>query len=226
MLTESPGQPYWQSVARIGLQVAEALDYAAGQGVLHRDIKPSNLLLDLHGTVRITDFGLAKALDSEDLTATGDVLGTLRYLVAERLTGVSDLRGDIYGLGITLYELLTLQPAFSTGDRSQLATQILYEEPPRPRSLQANIPRDLETIILKSMAKQPADRYPTAALLAEDLRLYLEDRPIHWRRIGPAERLWRWCRRNPLIASLELAVALTLHPGVGSPDHLEFTHSS
>jgi WD40 repeat protein/serine/threonine protein kinase len=202
------GETHWRDVASIGLHVAEALDYAASQGVLHRDIKPSNLLLDSQGTIWVTDFGLAKRADGEDLTATGDVLGTLRYLAPERLHGVSDLRGDIYGLGITLYELLTLNNAFSTLDRSHLAELILHHEPKSPRAVDPAIPRDLETIVLKAIAKQPTDRYQSAADMADDLRLFLEDRPIRSRRIRPTERMWRWCRRNPLLASLEAAVAL------------------
>jgi len=203
-----PGQRFWRQAAQIAMHAAEALDYAASQGVLHRDIKPSNLLLDAHGTVWITDFGLAKAAGSEDLTVTGDVLGTLRYLAPERLRGVSDLRGDIYGLGMTLYELLTLRPAFSAQDRPRLTQQIVAEEPAAPRAVDPHIPRDLETIVLKAIAKQPSDRYQSAAAMADDLRLFLADRPILSRRIGPAERLLRWCRRNPLLASLEVAVIL------------------
>src|SRR5262249_56280955 len=103
---------YWHGVARVGRQVAEALAYAHGQRVLHRDIKPSNLLLDTRGNVWVADFGLAKASEGEDLTHTGDVVGTLRYLAPERLRGQSDPRGDVYSLGLTLYELLTLRPPF------------------------------------------------------------------------------------------------------------------
>src|SRR5262249_10804948 len=154
---------YWQSVARIGIQVAEALAYASSQGILHRDIKPSNLLLDAQGTVWVTDFGLAKTADSEDLTHTGDVVGTLRYMPAERFQGKSDARGDVYSLGIALYELATLRPAFVDSDRVQLMRRVLHEEPPRPRRLDRQIPRDLETILLKAMNKEPAHRYSTAA---------------------------------------------------------------
>src|SRR5207253_4383236 len=117
-LSES-GQAYWQSVARIGIQVAEALAYAHGQGILHRDIKPSNLLLDTHGTVWVTDFGLAKAVDGLELTTTGDIVGTLRYMAPERFQGRSDPRSDVYSLGLTLYELLTLRPPFAAGDRNE-----------------------------------------------------------------------------------------------------------
>src|SRR5262249_7627963 len=129
------GWRYWRSVARIGLQVAEALAHANSQGVLHRDVKPSNLLLDGQGTVWVTDFGLAKAADSDELTRTGDLVGTLRYMAPERFRGQSDARSDIYSLGLTLYELLTLQPAFDDADRGKLMRRVLDEEPPRPRRL-------------------------------------------------------------------------------------------
>src|SRR5262249_10556634 len=136
---------FFRSVARIGVQVAEALAYAHSQGILHRDIKPSNLLLDTQGTVWITDFGLAKTeTDGENLTHTGDVVGTLRYLAPERFSGKSDVRADVYSLGLTLYELLTLRPAFDQGDRNKLVKQVMHDEPPRPRKLNSQVPRDLE----------------------------------------------------------------------------------
>jgi serine/threonine protein kinase/Flp pilus assembly protein TadD len=207
------GRGYWQSVARVGVQVAEALAHAHGQGILHRDIKPSNLLLDTHGTVWVTDFGLAKAADSDDLTHTGDVVGTLRYLAPERLQGQSDPRGDLYGLGVTLYELLTLRPAFEEADRARLVGRVLHEEPPRPRRLNPEVPRDLETVILKAIAKEPARRYATAAEMAEDLRRFLADRPVRARRASALERLWRWCRRNPVVAGLLAALVLVCAGG-------------
>jgi hypothetical protein len=208
-LSES-GHQYWQSVARIGIQVAEALAYAHAQGTLHRDIKPSNLLLDTRGTVWITDFGLAKEADSGDLTHTGDLVGTLRYMAPERFGGKSDPRSDLYGLGLTLYELLTLRPAHDVADRNKLIALVQHEEPPRPRKLNPEVPRDLETIVLKAIAKEPEHRYATAAALAEDLKRFVEDKPIQARRVGQVERLWRWCRRNRAIASLLAAVALLL----------------
>src|SRR5262249_36562429 len=141
-LSES-GNQYWQSVARVGMQVSDALVYAAGQGVLHRDIKPSNLLLDDTGNVWVTDFGLAKAdTDGDDLTHTGDVIGTLRYLAPERFSGRGDLRSDVYSLGLTLYELLTLRPAFDERDRNKLVKEVMHGEPVRPRKLNPGVPRD------------------------------------------------------------------------------------
>jgi eukaryotic-like serine/threonine-protein kinase len=213
------GREYWFGVARVGIQVAEALAYANSQGVLHRDIKPSNLLLDVKGIVWVTDFGLAKEFDphgsasdrddpGKSLTRTGDVVGTLRYLAPERLRGESDQRSDIYSLGATLYELLTLRPAFEESDRSVLIRRVLHQEPVRPRVHDRAIPPDLETIVAKAMAKEPADRYQDAAELAEDLRCFLNDRPIHARRATAVERLWRFTRRNPTITGLSVTVVL------------------
>jgi WD40 repeat protein/serine/threonine protein kinase/tetratricopeptide (TPR) repeat protein len=208
------GQPYWQSVARIGIQAAEALAYAHAQGTLHRDIKPSNLLLDTQGIVWVTDFGLAKASDSEDLTHTGDVVGTLRYMAPERFAGQGDARSDVYSLGLTLYELLTLRPAFAESDRSRLMQQAMHEEPPRPRKVNPAVPRDLETIVLKAIARDPPHRYGSAAELAADLRRFLDDKPIQARRAGEIEKLWRWCRRNPAPAVLTALFLLSLVGGL------------
>ncbi len=202
---------YFQSVARIGMQVAEALAYAHGQGIQHRDIKPSNLLLDTQGTVWVTDFGLAKAAaDHDDLTHTGDIVGTLRYMAPERFNGESDARSDLYSLGLTLYELLTLRPAFDETDRNKLIQQVIHEEPPRLRKLNPAVPRDLETIVLKAIARDPAQRYQSPTELADDLKRFVEDRPIRARRASVRERLWRWCRRNPALAGLLAAVQLSL----------------
>src|SRR5205823_5953723 len=142
------GAGYHHNVARIGLQVAEALAHAHEQNVLHRDVKLSNILLDAHGTAWLTDFGLAQADDQDPLTHTGDFVGTLRYMAPERFSGNADARSDIYGLGVTLYELLTLAPAFADSDRQQLVKRIIDEEPPRPRARDRHIPKDLETIVL------------------------------------------------------------------------------
>jgi WD40 repeat protein/Flp pilus assembly protein TadD len=204
------GRGYWQSVARIGLQVAEALAHAHGQGILHRDIKPANLLLDMQGTVWVTDFGLAKSEDGGGLTQTGDIVGTLRYMAPERFNGKSDPRSDLYGLGVTLYELLTLRPAFAESDHHRLLQRVLHDEPPRPRKLNPEVPRDLETVVLKAIAKEPRQRYASAAELAEDLRRFLGDRPVRARRASATERLWRWVRRNPALAAALGAVAVLL----------------
>jgi serine/threonine protein kinase/WD40 repeat protein len=203
-------QPYYQSVARVGLQVAEALAYAHGLGVVHRDIKPSNLLLDTQGTIWVTDFGLAKAEGMDELTHTGDVVGTLRYMAPERFAGTTDPRSDIYSLGLALYEMLTLRAAFPETDRARLLKLVMHEDPPRPRSLDRRIPRDLETVVLKASAREPERRYRTAGELAEDLRRFLADQPVRARRTSARERLWRWCRRNPALASVTAAVAVLL----------------
>jgi WD40 repeat protein/serine/threonine protein kinase/tetratricopeptide (TPR) repeat protein len=192
---------YWRSVARIGVQAANALEYAHNQGVLHRDIKPSNLLMDINGTVWVADFGLAKSADAEDLTHTGDIVGTIRYMAPERFQGRSDTRSDVYSLGLTLYELIALDPAFSERDRPKLIQQVLHEEPLPLRKLNRAVPRDLETIVQKATAKEPGQRYARAVDLAEDLQQFLEDRPIRARRAGLSERFWRWCRRNPALAA-------------------------
>jgi tetratricopeptide (TPR) repeat protein len=199
---------FYRGVARIGLQVAEAMAYAHGQGVLHRDIKPSNLLLDRAGNVWVVDFGLAKTADSDDLTHTGDLLGTVRYMAPERFEGICDARSDIYSLGLTLYELAALRPAYDAPDRYALIERVRREEAPRLRSLAPNVPRDLETIIHKAVAHEPPRRYASAVALADDLLRYLEDRPIQARRAGPAERTIRWCRRNPWVTAFLVASTL------------------
>jgi serine/threonine protein kinase/Flp pilus assembly protein TadD len=204
------GRQYWQSVARIGVQVADALAYANAQGTLHRDIKPSNLLLDTQGTVWVADFGLAKASDSEDLTHAGDIVGTIRYMAPERFRGQGDVRSDIYSLGLTLYELLALRPAFEESDRNNLISIVAHETPPSPRKLNPDVPRDLETIVLKAIARDPDHRYATAPEMAADLRRFLEDKPIRARRVSVIERGWRWCRRNPALAGLTTAIVLLL----------------
>ena len=197
-----PGPHYWQSVARIGLQAADALNYAHGQGVLHRDIKPANLLLDPQGTVWLADFGLAKAAQSDDISLSSDLVGTMRYMAPEQFRGHTDHRSDIYSLGLTLYELLTLRSAYEETDHSRLIQRITQGPPPAPRGANREIPRDLETIILKAVSHDVSQRYQSAEAMADDLRCFLEDRPIRARPVGPAERLGRWCRRNKRLASL------------------------
>jgi serine/threonine protein kinase/WD40 repeat protein len=218
--SSTSGRPlaqYFRNVARVGMQSAEALAYAHQHGVLHRDIKPANLLLDLEGTVWVTDFGLAKTEGSEDLTKPGDVVGTLRYMAPERFSGKADARSDVYSLGLTLYEMLTLVPAFKASHRAELISTILREEPVPPRRHDRRVPRDLETIVLKAVAKNPSDRFATAHEMAGELARFVEGRPIRSRPVSTSERLWRWSRRNPLVASLLLlAVTLTTVLAVGS----------
>jgi serine/threonine protein kinase/WD40 repeat protein len=204
------GQTYWQRVAAIGTQIADALSYAHGKGILHRDVKPSNLLLDSRGTIWIADFGLAKVEGQQNLTHTGDIIGTLCYMPPEAFSGKTDARSDIYSTGLTLYELLTLRPAFAGLDRVELVSRIALDEPARPRSLDKKIPADLETIVLKAIDKNPAHRYQAAAELADDLRRFVADEPIKARRMTPAERLWRWCKHHKSVAALSAAVAVLL----------------
>ncbi len=212
-LISQPGAMYFRTIARIGAQTADALAYAHAQGICHRDIKPSNLLLDACGIVWIADFGLAKAEngEGEGLTQTGDVVGTLRYMAPERFNGLADARSDVYALGTTLYEMLTLRPAFGESDRLKLIERISNGAVPKPRSIDPKIPSDLETIVLKAMASEPGERYISARALADDLERFLADRTILARRSTARERAWRWCRRNPTVAALSgLAASLVL----------------
>jgi serine/threonine protein kinase len=213
----APRRALFQAVARLGLKAAEALEHAHQLAVVHRDIKPANLLLDERGNLWVTDFGLALFQSDAGLTMTGEVLGTLRYMSPEQALGkrgVVDHRTDIYSLGVTLYELLTLRPAFDGQDRHELLQQITVEDPTPPRRLDPSVPVELETILLKAMAKGPADRYATARELADDLQRFLENRPIRARRPTLLERAARWGRRHrPLVVSgvlLLLTAALAL----------------
>jgi serine/threonine protein kinase/tetratricopeptide (TPR) repeat protein len=221
--TERPlqGRAYFRSVAELGVQAAEALDHAHQQGVVHRDIKPGNLLLDGRGNLWVTDFGLAQVQQGEGgLTLTGDLVGTLRYMSPEQALAkraVIDHRTDVYSLGVTLYELLTLQPAFDGQDRQELLRQVAFEDPRRPRQINRSIPVELETIVLKAMEKNPADRYATARELADDLRYWRDDRPIRARRPPWSARLGRWCRRHkPLVSAGVTALVVSAAVLAGS----------
>jgi len=190
---------WFRSVARMGIELAEALEYAHGLGVVHRDIKPANIMLDQSGKTWITDFGLARLESDAGLTMTGDVLGTLRYMSPEQAGGQRgrvDHRTDIYSLGLTLYELLTLRPAFVSSDRHELLKQVLNDEPLGPRSIHPPIPYDLETVVLKAIEKNTHDRYASAKQLADDLRRFLEMRPIAARRATLIQRVAKWSRRH------------------------------
>ena len=197
---------HWRRVAELGTQVAEALEYAHSHGVLHRDIKPSNLILSDDFRVWVTDFGLAVTGQHERLSRSGDVVGTLRYMSPEQLNGRADARSDVYGLGLTLYELITLRPAFEGESRGSLIRKVAKSSPPSLRSLCPSVPRDLETIVLKAIARAPESRYRNAQELADDLRRFANDQPIHARRISAPERLCRWSRRNPAVAGMTLAL--------------------
>lgn len=203
------GKSYYQNVAQLVANVADALQYAHHQGVLHRDIKPSNLLLDRDGIVWITDFGLARRTDCEGMTQTGEIVGTLRYMAPEQMRGQADQRTDVYSLGLTLFELLTLQPAIEQ-PQNRLYQSGTEQAVAKMHSLFPEIPADLQTITLKACAAEPNHRYQTAAEFEEDLRRFTEDRPILARRTTRMERLYRWARRNPTVASLTSATLVLL----------------
>jgi serine/threonine protein kinase/WD40 repeat protein len=207
---------HFRTAARLGIQAAEALQHAHDLGVLHRDIKPSNLMLDAEGQLYITDFGLARIEADVGVTMTGDIIGTLRYMSPEQALAkrvVIDHRADIYSLGATLYELLTLQPAFGETDRAELLKQITFEEPRSLRKLDRRIPVELETIVLKAMAKFPEDRYETSQRLADDLRAFLEHRPIQARPASFADRVWKWSQRHQTLVRTA-GFALVLLTGI------------
>src|SRR5262249_33723759 len=192
------------TVAQLGLQAAEALEYAHGLGVVHRDIKPANLLLDLRGNLWITDFGLARLPSETALTLSGDLVGTLRYMSPEQALGqhaLVDQRTDVYSLGITLYELLTLEPAFDGADRVALLQKVAHEEPRPPRLVHRSIPADLETIVLKAIAKNREERYLTARDFADDLHRFLVNRPILARRPSLWQRARKWSQRHKAVVA-------------------------
>jgi serine/threonine protein kinase len=205
-LCTSGSAAFFRTVAELGIQAAEALDHAHQNGILHRDIKPANLLVDCSGIgnnsvkLSITDFGLARMEADAGITMTGDILGTLRYMSPEQALAkraIVDHRSDIYSLGITLYELLTLEPAFSGDDRQELLKRITFDEPRPLRQASAHIPPDLATIIQKAIEKEPADRYATAKDFSDDFRAFLEHRPIVARQATLMERARKWSRRHP-----------------------------
>jgi tetratricopeptide (TPR) repeat protein len=193
---------FFRAAAQLAIQTAEALEHAHQMGVVHRDIKPGNLMVDGRGNLWVTDFGLAQFQTDVSLTVTGDLVGTVRYMSPEQALAnrvLIDHRTDIYSLGVTLYELLTLRPAFAGKDRQELLRQITFEEPSRPRRLNRAIPPELETIVLKAMEKNPADRYATAQALADDLRRWLEDKPIQARRPTLVQRARKWGQRHQAV---------------------------
>ena len=196
-------------IARLISIVARAVDYAHRRGVLHRDLKPSNILLDADGTPHLTDFGIAKCLEDEaGITQTAELLGTLSYMAPEQAAGKRVSRGaDIYSLGAILFELLTGQPPFS-GPKMEVLRQVLEEEPRNPRLLNRAINRDLATICLKCLDKQPIRRYHSALELAEDLERWLRHETILARQAGPLLRLQRWTFRNPAVATLLVSLSV------------------
>jgi WD40 repeat protein/serine/threonine protein kinase len=245
-LPDFDSREYYRAVAELGIQAAEALDHAHASGILHRDIKPANLLFEFvtprpvpvrgretgyERTERegyipklwITDFGLARMEADAGMTMTGDVLGTLRYMSPEQALAkraVIDHRSDIYSLGATFYELVTLQPLFGNGDRAELLRNILDQEPISPRKLKSQVPRDLETIILNALRKDPNDRYQSAHHLANDFRSFLESKPIKAKPPTTADLATKWVRRHQtavtaaalglMLVTMTLAVSVIL----------------
>jgi len=204
---------FFRTVARLGIQVAEALQYAHEMGIVHRDIKPSNLLLESSGNIWIADFGLAMIQTDADLTKTGDIVGTLRYMSPELAAGkrgVVNHLTDVYSLGATLYELLTLRPAYLAEDRQQLLQQIAFEEPTALRRIEGDIPAELETIVHKAMSKDMDLRYSSAQELADDLRSHLENRPIKAKPPTLFQIIGKWTRRNPIIVRAAALIAVIL----------------
>ncbi|ADB18112.1 serine/threonine protein kinase [Pirellula staleyi DSM 6068] len=215
---------YFRSAAKMIAQAADALDYAHSLGIVHRDVKPANILVDESGSIWVADFGLAQIQTDHGLTHTGDLLGTLRYMSPEQAAGRSgqiDHRTDVYSLGATLYELLTLRSLFEADNRQSLLCQILENEPRSLRSCERSIPKELETITLKALAKSPSDRYASAREMCDDLQRYLSDLPIRARKPTLLERVSKWGRRHRgiviaavstlalLVAGLTIAVGMT-----------------
>lgn len=203
--------------AELVKQLADAMHYAHGQGIVHRDLKPANVLLTTNGVPRITDFGLAKRLwtdeDTADisLTETGQVLGTAGYMSPEQAAGRTRMIGpaaDIYALGAILYAMITTRAPFIGESTAETIRQVIYNEPIAPRALNSAVPQDLETICLKCLEKEPAKRYGSAQQLAEELQRFMEGRPVLARPISRSARVWRWCRRNPLRASVAVLLCV------------------
>lgn len=202
---------HFRWAARMGAKIADALSYAHEMNILHRDIKPSNIILDRKGVVWITDFGLAKDSSNDiNLTKTGDVIGTPQYLAPESLEGKYDRRSEVYCLGLTLYELATLRPAYASGNTAEVIRAIATTSPVSPRKINPKIPIDLSTIIEKAVSRDPGSRYQSAKQMRNDLQAFVENRPISARPPSTIENVVKWARRNPLAASLSAVSALLL----------------
>jgi len=220
--TERPTRDpaYFRRVADLGIQAAEALDHAHQLGIVHRDVKPANLMVDGRGNLWVTDFGLAQVQSDARVTMTGDLVGTLRYMSPEQALAkrvVIDHRTDVYSLGATLYELLTLQPAFDGADRQELLRQIAFEDPKPLRRINRAIPAELETIVLKAMEKNPQERYATARELADDLERFVKDEPIRAKRPGLFARGRKWARRHrAAVGAAAVCLVVSLVAAVGS----------
>ena len=196
---------YQRWVAKLGISASDALNYAHSKGVLHRDIKPANLLLDQQNNLWIADFGLAKLAEQNAVTATGDIVGTPQYMPPESFEGDYDIRSEVYALGLTLYELLTLRPAIEGNGTADIIRKATRGVTVRPRKLNPKIAPDFETILLKALSHDPEDRYTNAGELRDDLTCFLADLPIAARKTNPIARMMRWSRREPKVAALTIA---------------------
>ncbi len=219
-----------KEAAQICRVIAEAVEYAHGRGVIHRDLKPANVLLDETGQPRITDFGLAKRTDAAglDATATGQVIGTPGYMPPEQALGQPEHIGkhsDVYSLGAILYCMLTGRPPFQAASLMQTLKQVVNDNPVPPRRLNSDVPIDLETVCLKCLSKEPTRRYASAQEFADDLQRFLSGVPVVARPLGRPQRLWRWCRRNPTIAGMALALLVLLIVGTAVSSYYAVTAS-
>ncbi len=213
------GQRHFRDVARLGIELADGLAHAHELGIVHRDIKPSNLLLDESGKAWIADFGLARIPNDNTMTGSGDILGTIRYMSPEQARGRNsfvDHRTDIYSLGITLYELLTLQPVFGSKDREEFMASIGVKQPTRPRRIDASIPADLENIILRAIELDPADRYASATLFRDDLQRFLQGKPTLAKRASLSDCAFKWAKRHRRIVSVAAISLLFLTGGLAT----------
>ena len=208
------GDTYWQSVVKVIRQAAVALGHAHTSGTLHRDIKPANLLLDRFGTMWVTDFGLAKALEQDDISGSGELVGTIRYMAPEQISGATDTRSDLYSLGLTLYELVCFCPAFQARSPRELVAQITQNSAPAPRTINPSVPPSLETIVLKAIAKSPKKRYQTGEEFAVALQHFVEPRPVlaipatRGQELNNSHRstAWLWVGMLSIIATITIGV--------------------